>query len=195
MRSMFILRRPGILVVSGTVADVKDDGMIILENSFLYPISGQEEKTRCYLECKSDTIKRLHLETGTSIIASTTDDFLIEMLMEGGETPSRDFHLKSYTVRYNGSFDFECHKNQKEQHVFSGTLIAANNGIKQGYTWNRAVIVWKKNGKDEIRNIVYWNKTGETLSEKIGKKVIAVTGETKIINEIAYYQASKIYDF
>ena len=195
MRSMFILRRPGILVVSGIVAGIQDDNTVILENSFRYPISGQEEKTKCYLECNPDTIKRLHLEAGSYIIASATDDFLVEMLMEGGETPDREFHLKGYTVRYNGSFDFESHRNQKEQHVFSGTIIAARSGVKQGYTWSRATIGWKKSGKDEVRNIVFWSKEGKALSNFIGKRIIAVTGESRSNNGFTFYQATNIYDF
>lgn len=107
-KSMFVMRRPGVLVVSGTITDIQDN-VVVLENKFFYPVSGQEEKTRCFLESKFDVIQRMRLTIGTSILASTTDDFMIEMLLEGGETPTRDFHLKAYTIRFNGSFDFDQH--------------------------------------------------------------------------------------
>lgn len=192
-KSMFVMRRPGVLVVSGTITDIQDN-VVVLENKFFYPVSGQEEKTRCFLESKFDVIQRMRLTIGTSILASTTDDFMIEMLLEGGETPTRDFHLKAYTIRFNGSFDFDQHNDQKEQHVMAGTILAVTSGQKQGYTWNRMTIGWRKNGKEEKRNIVYWNKDNIQLAGQAGNRVIVVTGERKVTGGYEYYQAYDVFE-
>lgn len=194
MRTMFILRRPGILVIKGLVTEVTDS-TVRLEDCFFYPVSRREETTTCILDCEEEYLQRIQLKTGAKILAATTDDFKIEMLLEGGETPVREYHLRGYRFCYNGSFDFERYMDSKEQHVFSGTVMSVNSGEKQGYTWNRLMLGWSQNGKNERRNIVYWNDQGISLADKEGQRLIVVTGEPKAREGVRYYQASAVYDF
>lgn len=194
MRSLFVMRRPGILVVSGTVTEVNGN-VVTIRNTCHYPISNKEEETICHLTCKEEVIERMRLGKGASIIASTCDNFNAEMLLDGAEPTTREYELSAYTVRFNGSFDFECHGDQKEQHVMAGTVISAASGMQQGFTWNRILLGWKKKGQEEKRNITFWNRDGITCDDQKGKRMILVTGEEKKSNKGSYYQAQKIFDF
>jgi len=191
MKTLFPLRRPGILVVSGIVKEINGDEVVI-ENDLQLPVSGTVQSGRAHLDVSGTDISKMRLKPGDTVIASTSDNFLVEMLKEGAESPDKDFYLKAHTIRYNGSFDFDRHGTEKEQHVFSGTVVSAQSGRSRDKIYTRMVIAWKKNGKDTVRNIVFFGK--ESMEKKVGSRIITITEEAKQSKGISYFQAKEIYD-
>ena len=51
-----------------------------------------------------------------------------------------------------------------------------------------------KNGKEEKRNIVYWNNDNIQLAGQAGNRVIVVTGERKVTGGYEYYQAYDVFE-
>lgn len=192
MNALFVMRRPGIIVVSGFVKEVHE-GEVVIENDCYFPVSDAVEKARCHLEVAQDVIDRMKITTGAAVIASTTDSFLVEMLMEGAETSSRDFHLKAYTLRYNGSFDFERHGQEKECHVFSGNLLNVQSYEKEGRFLVKARLAWKRKGREEVRNLVFWSKDDFDSEKFQNKRVVSVTGEAKQNGNVPFYVVSSLF--
>jgi hypothetical protein len=187
------MRRPGIVVVSGIVTEVLEEE-ICIKNDVLLPVSNKIEEVRCHLVVDPKAVQRLKLAPGAAVIASASDNFKIEMLFEGGEVPDRDFHLRAYTVRYNGSFDFECRGQEKERHVFVGNMMNAQTITHDGKCFSRATIGWKRKGVEEVRNLLCWPKTdSEKLEQYLNKRVVIVTGEPHTVGSATCYQAESVY--
>ena len=194
MSAVFIMRRPGIIVVSGVVKEIRND-QIAIENEWYMPVSRKTVAITCRLDTEPGVAARMKLQPGAMVIASCMDSFPVQMLLEGAEVSEREFTFKAYNIRYNGSFDFEQHGTEKEQHVFSGCVLDARAGqSRSGKTWTRMVIVWKKNGKEEKRNVVYWSDIGEDLTDMRGKKAIFVTGPRSVSQGSVYYVANAYHE-
>ena len=144
----------------------------------------------CALTFEPGKLANMGLQPGMFILASTSDDFRVEMMLEGGEVPDEEFALQGYQVRFNGSFDFPPHGTEKEQHVFAGNVLSSENGTtRDGKAWTRVTVGWKRKGQPETRTVVYWSSTGETLPECAGKRVIFATGEQREAKGTQYYNA------
>ena len=165
-----LLRRPGLLVLAGIVTDVQGEDVILGDGTICPKIR---------MACQNNEPARLHIRPGVAVIASTTDNFGIEMMLEGGVYRTDEFHVQAFTVRYNGCFDFEQCGREKEQHIFAGVLLPSGSGERDGCTWSRGSLVWKKREAEERRDLVWWNQAGQTLSEYQDKRVIVVAGEEK----------------
>ena len=191
MRSLIVLRRPGISVVSGIIAEVGVDE-VLLKNDLTGAVSGQTKTAVCRLRTDPDVIRKMRLCPGTAVIASATDDIKIEMIQEGGEFPDLTLDLTSRIIRFNGSFDFDRHEREKEQRVFCGSILNAKSQQKGSRWWNKAVVCWKHKGVDEIRNVVYWSNGEDRADKNMQKRMIFVTGEKKEVGSVALYQADKV---
>ena len=179
MSALFVMRRPGILVVSGLVQEIDGD-TVVIENKCYLPVSQKEEPRRCRITFPSGKVGNLGLTAGAFVIASTKDDFRVEMFMEGGETPDQEYCLTGYQLRYNGSFDFDRHGSEKEEHVFAGNILSLKTGeTASGHKWTKVRLAWKKKGQEEVRDIFYWGEDGDTLRDIQGSRVIFVCGEPK----------------
>ena len=187
MKSLVVMRRPGILVVSGIVSDIAAD-RIEITNRFY----GMER--RLILQTEPATTGRLNLTRGAMIIASTSDDFRIEMLMEGATIPDDTFELKAYTVRYNGSFDFEAHGQIKEQHVFAGSCLSAVREYRCGRPVCVATIGWRSKGRDEIRNVIFGLKPAADTESLLKSRIITVTGAAQVSGSVGYYPAIAVFN-
>ena len=187
MRSLILLRRPGILVVSGVVTEVTNSGVRI-RNTF----GAQEQSLN--LDVEQSVLDGLKLKTGSMIVASTMDDFRIEMMLDGALIRD-EIGVKAYTVRYNGSFDFEAHGNRKEEHVFAGSILSAKSGRKAGRPVCAATIGWRRKGKDEIRNVIFDpRKIQESTLEALqSQRMIFVTEAARGEGNGCYYAATAVY--
>lgn len=185
MRSLILLRRPGILVVSGMVTGADNSGVLIT-NYF----GAQEKSLR--LEVDPRALANLKLKKGSMIIASTKDDFRVEMLLDGAEIPDL-ITLSAYTVRYNGSFDFEARGDRKEQHVFAGSVLSANMGKKAGRPVCAATIGWRRQGKEEVRNIIFDPAVEYQKDTLKNKRMIFVTEGARGEGSGRYYTATRAY--
>lgn len=185
MGKLIVLRRPGIIVVSGIVDNLYEDEVVLTNDKF------SDNAALCpklRLSFAPGTIKRMRLQKGAFMMASAADDFKIEMLLEGGCVPDSEICVKGFIPRFNGSFDFERHGRQKEAHVFSGNIVSSQRVEKEGRLWERITLGWKRNGKDEVRTIINW---GKPISPERGQRVILVTGEKKVGQHgIEYYNAT-----
>lgn len=175
MSRLFLMRRPGIIVVHGTVKEVGEE--LVIENEYPFPVSGPGP-ARVHLQV-GPAVANMRLKKGASIIASTTDSFDVEMLLDGGETPRRDFALKAYTVRYSGSFDFEARGDQKESHVILGSVVNAFLGKnKQQQPMLVCNLMWQQLGKGRTARICLFD--GALNPDSIlKKKVAAITGPAR----------------
>ena len=190
MGQLFILRRPGIIVVSGLVTEANGDEVVI-ENDCYLPVSQRTEKRRCRVQFPAGRARSLSLTEGAFVIASVKDDFRVEMLMEGGETPDREYRMAGFQIRYTGPFDFARHGREKEQHVFSGSILSSRSGGSEGRFWTLATIGWKRRGEAECRDVVLWGKDKPPACET-GRRTILVTGERREQDGRPYYHAAKM---
>ncbi len=191
MKEIFILRRPGLIVISGTVKEIRDGGLVI-EGDHAFPISGPDT-VKVNLNVSNDVISNMRIQKGASVIASTTDHFLVEMLQDGGETPDREFSLDAFVLRYNGSFDFDPHGDSAEEHVIAGIIKTAKKltKTKNNLPIYQVTVGWKRNGAEELRTILYCGP--ENVTEKA--RVIFVTGPLKTHNGSPYYEGKNVFDF
>jgi len=182
MGRLVVMRRPGILVVSGLVEEVNGDEIVISNEGLT------ENMSKLRLTYQPGTLSRMQLNKGVFIVSTASDDFRIEMMLDGAKTEEKEIALKGLIPRFNGSFDFDRRGTEKEQHVFSGNILSAENGGTETKRWQKITLGWKRNGKDEVRTIVHW---GEPISVENGKRAIFVTGEKKVSGSMVYYNASK----
>ena len=184
MGRLIVLRRPGIVVVSGLVEEAFADEVLISNDTFA---DGVSDTKKIRLGFETGTLQKMHLSKGTFIIASAADDFRIEMMLEGGRIPDKEIQLRGFIPRFNGSFDFEKHGREKEAHVFSGNVLSSQKGSSGDKFWERITMGWKRNGKDEIRTVINW---GRPIDGERGQRVILVTGEKKLAQQgMTYYNA------
>lgn len=180
-----LLHRLGVLVISGIVTGVEGEDVLLGDGS-VFP--------KIRVSCQKREAERLCIRPGVAVIASTTDDFGIEMMLEGGMYQTDEFHVRAFTVRYNGCFDFEQCGEEKEQHVFAGVLLPTGSGERDGCTWSRGNLIWRHTGREECRNVVWWNQTGQTLDAYSDKRVIVVSGEKQMPENapMPYYPVMRV---
>ena len=181
------MRRPGLLTVSGYVKGVLDDEVVI-ENSF------KNDPLDIHLVRTPKCTWLKGLTAGAAIVATTEDNFAIEMILDGGTIPLKEITLGCYNMRFNGGFDFDKRNEIKEQHVFVGTLLSASQRSQSGVPYEMGVVSWKRRGQSETRAVYRWNPTGLLMPDLIGKRIITVTGEGVVTNKGKIYQASDIYE-
>lgn len=190
MSRLFLIRRPGILVVCGTVTEVKGDGLVI-ENNYPFPVSGPQP-ARVHMQADEKKLANLRLKNGAFIIASTTDAFEVEMLLDGGETANRDYNLTAYNIRYNGSFDFDERGLQKESHVILGSCVSAQLGkSKNGQQLLVCHISWQQLGLSRVAKVCLF---GDTVKPEniLKKRVAAITGPVKQTERGTIYIAKEL---
>lgn len=188
MRSAIIMRRPGILTVSGYVQEVFDNEIVINNDLNGHPLNIHLTKT-----AKCTWLRGL--TAGAAIVATTDDNFAIEMILDGGDVPLNEITLGCYNMRFNGSFDFNKRNDIKEQHVFAGTLLSATKKEQAGIPYEIGVVSWKKKGQSETRVVYRWNPSGLLLTNLIGKRIITVTGEAVVTKKGKLFQCDRIYEF
>ena len=187
MRSLILLRRPGILVVSGVVVWVSNSEVQI-RNTF------GAQKIDLILKSDPKLLEALKLAKGSMLVASTMDDFKIELLMDGAIL-TEPVTLNAYTIRYNGSFDFEAKGTRKEEHVFAGSVLSATVGRKAGRQVCAATIGWRKKGREEIRNVLFDPaKVTDCSAEALQKqKLFFVTEGKREEKDHSYYVANAVF--
>lgn len=169
-------------MLTGMVADVHDN-TVTLCNYCHTPVSNRTERIRAVLVFDSDTPTRMRLQKGAFVVATALDNPSVARFMKGEEN-SRTIRLKGKTIRYTGAIDFDRYMNEKEQHVFVGSVVGVNHRIdKQSRPYAVLTVGWKSYGKDELRHIVSWKKT----MPEVGKRIVVVAGEQLKTRSTTYY--------
>ncbi len=180
MSRLVVLRRPGILVVQGTVVDIRYN-TVTIENDVELPVSGCLDKRMARLVFENERcFADLALQPGSKVVASTRDNFLLEMLEEGGETDDKEYVLSAYLIRYSGSFDFKEHNDIPEQHVFAGNVLDAVSGVRKssGRPWTCLTVGWNRKGVPETRMVLC--DAEYDCKEMLKKNICVVTGPMKV---------------
>lgn len=131
----FVLNRPGIQVVQGTVTNFSSRfGTVHLRMEADY-VTTQE----LILHWEADTIAKMRFREGSKVIASITPTEETIALSQGIRMDQREFHVNAHVVRYTGAFDFKPWNDTPEQHVFcgyTGNVYPLAKGMAFEVWWN-----------------------------------------------------------
>ena len=111
MGRIIVLNRPGIQVLCGKVVDFGYSSITITNGGHRICVNYIPEK-----------IEKLNLKIGSFLMATVSPTAETRKIAEGKEVPDIVPQVRAFNVRYSGAFDFAPNKNEKEAHVFSGTV-------------------------------------------------------------------------
>ena len=160
---LFLLHRPGIIAVQGIVTGVFGQRLDISGDVYL-PVSRKTEKRSAQIYMN----RTPNFEKGSTVIALTKDNFAVEALFTGAETPDKSYILEAFTVRYSGIFDFEKTEAAGEQHLFSGQVIESVQKNELTYTK-----IHVRSANKNLERIVV--EPGDIIRKK-GDTVTVITG-------------------
>lgn len=181
MSTLFLLRRPGLIVCEGEVIEAVAGSVTIKGDTYL-PVSRRTETRTARLTLPQSC--KLFPRVGERIVAVTKDDFGVETLFNGAEPNWKQFDLKAYAIRYSGSFDFEEKNGIPEQHVFSGQVLSST--LTGNFTVTKMHI--RVCGQNEVRYVV---EEG-SIQHKKGEPITVVTEKpTKGASGIEYYMVKR----
>lgn len=195
MRSnILIMARPRIQVVCGRVIDVNPSGQVTIENDCYLPVTEKTEKRRVRFSIGRDKMDSmgLNVATGAPILATVKPEGGLDFLADGGEDDTKEYVTSAYNMRYSGSFDFEQRGNEKEAHVFCGTVEKCIRRTVGGRSFNFITVVWKRCGETERRVLV--EESEDDTHVRNLTKGIFVTGPLKrSASEGPIYKVKQIY--
>lgn len=158
------MTRPGVQIVSGEVVNYNcGSDIVTIEND----VNTAKGKVKKQLLLRSSQITRLKPKLGVHLVASIRPTELTIALSDGAYLHQVEFPVDAYVVRYTGSFDFEPIGNEKETHVFCGSVLGGTMTSNGGCI---ARVLWKKNGMNEERRVY------APMDIRFLKKAIFVTG-------------------
>lgn len=167
MGRLIVLNRPGVQIVSGTVVDYScGSDVVTIEND----VNTAKGKVKKRLLIRSEQVGRLNPARGVHLVASIRPTELTIALSDGAFLNQTVFPVDAYVVRYTGSFDFEPAGNEKETHVFCGSVLGGTLTSNGGCI---AKVLWKKNGQNEERRVY------APMDIRFLKRAVFVTGAPK----------------
>ena len=173
--------RPGIAILSGRVNKIENNGgitVITLKNNLVSEEEGGSEMGTVLIDYEPDYVKRMKLKVGSFIVATTTVDPVFDILLDGGVTKTKKFHVRGYRFIYSGHLAFDRRGRRGESHVYFCNIISG----RDRKSWNGQYIstyeVSYRDGKDQV--VKTFHKFGEMFKESsVGNKAIITTGQIK----------------
>lgn len=178
MAQLMVMRRQGLIVVSGTVTDYSlPRGEIAIENDCYLPVSQATEKRRVRFRINRGEIERFRIREGVFLIATVKPTVAMELLFDGGEDDTKEYLTTGYHMRYTGAFDFEPRGSAPEQHVFraaiAGSTLSRN---ANGTVFTVTEVYWQKNGQRLSRKLLARGDVRDKMDE-IGSGIFVTGGE------------------
>ena len=186
---LFIMRRPGLLGLTGRITDLPSPHMVTISGEVELPVSRKKEIRSANIWFPRLNAGKMKLKIGDMVVCITKDNFSVEMLFDGAETPSKVYDLKGYEIRYTGIFDFPEKGETKEQHLFCGQVISSV--ITKGRSGKALTVTdihIRSAGKNETRTVI---EAGSNL-RKEGDMIHVVTGPPAWSDGRAFYPVQAI---
>ncbi len=169
---LFLLHRPGVIGCQGKVMEIASPHEIVISGDVELPVSHRTEERAARIFCPKLNLERMRLNVGDSVVCLTKDNYAVEMLFSGAETPNREYKLTGYEIRYSGEFDFPRNGEIPEQHIFYGQVIESGTIEKSGRVFTVHKIHIRAAGENRQKILLesgnQVRKTGETISVVTG---------------------------
>jgi len=186
--SLVVLTRPNAAVLCGRVADIVEKGDISI---IIMRETNGEYNAEIMVDYRTDFLNKMKVRVGSLVIMTTSPDPGLEILEEGGVMSVQRFHVRGYSLRYSGQFDFESTGRAGEKHVFFGTITSAGDKKNAYGNYIATYEVSFRSGRD---NTIQKIKAFDSMVPDgcAGKKAVFITGKNMQRHNDDYFWADKM---